>query len=487
MAKKNHSATSKATRQHSTMEEHHRQGKTFTPPLAVIPNMKFASWRNDRLPETLWCILLVVQLPRNQALGTIRDLAELITRVRESKPALYDITHTGLAQLDDDTRMQALRVIVARDDQRDALRPLLLLEGIPARGSWEEVIGTPDENWEPLMLAVAKTLDHQSQESTDCRWARVVCMMAARKLHLSSKELAKEILYYPEYGDMRKVRPLIRATEVNLDALIEPTRDWAPKFWAQCFANTNCFALPSALPPLIPVIGTTLAQVTEVYELLTEHFYKTVTTTAIDAQHDTVFGLALYCLSILLELLRVGASQSVTGRIALRTIVECFITLAYLATKNDPELWKSYRVFGAGQAKLQYLKLEELDNKPTYVETETLQSLANEDMWEEFLGIELGHWENANLRSIAIEANQKEVYDQFYAWSSSFAHGHWGSIRDTVFDTCGNPVHRLHRIPRESARALPDVIPDACALTDKVLEIVSKCYPEFFPRTTIQA
>ena len=113
--------------------------------------------------------------------------------------------------------------------------------------------------------------------------------------------------------------------------------------------------------------------------------------------------------------------------------------------------------------------------------------LANEDMWEEYLPIELGHWVNSNLRDLSIASGKKDVYDEFYAWTSTYAHGHWGAIRDSVFDTCGNPLHRFHRIPREEPKDLPDVIPDACRLVDQLLELLDQCYPGFQERVTIQA
>ena len=170
----------------------------------------------------------------------------------------------------------------------------------------------------------------------------------------------------------------------------------------------------------------------------------------------------------------------------MRTLVESFISLAHLARKDDTGLWRSWRVFGAGQAKLQYLKIEALEEEPSYVNLETLKALANEDLWEEFLQIELGHWSKADLRNLSIEAGVKEYYDEFYAWTSSFAHGHWGAVRNSVFDNCGNPLHRLHRIPRASARALSDVVPDASRVTDKVLEIVETHYPPFPHRVAVR-
>ena len=84
------------------------------------------------------------------------------------------------------------------------------------------------------------------------------------------------------------------------------------------------------------------------------------------------------------------------------------------------------------------------------------------------------------------DAGVKDIYDRFYSWTSTFSHSHWGALRDSVFDTCGNPLHRLHRIPRESARILPDVLLDACLCVDKILEIISQCYPDFSHRITIK-
>ena len=231
--------------------------------------------------------------------------------------------------------------------------------------------------------------------------------------------------------------------------------------------------------------GTTEEHLQEVWDFLVEHTCNTQTTSGIDAQHDTIFGMGLYCLGLLRELLRVGTCHSISARTTLRTIAECYITLAYLAKKNDAELWQSYRVYGAGQAKLAFLKLDESVNEPSYVDVQTLEQLANEDMWQEFLNIDLGHWDDTNLRKMSMEADVKDVYDQFYDWTSTFAHGHWGAIRDTVFETCINPLHRLHRIPRQSVRTLPDVIPDACLLVDKILEVVAQLYPDFPERVTV--
>jgi len=471
---------------HSTIKQHRRHKKTLTPPLASIPKPHPSSWLNDWLPEMLWTALLIGGLPRQNALETFRIVADFVSQFPD-EDFIYDITHTGLSKIDQEILKKLLQIIAATDAHRKALSPLLLLRELPARQSWLEALDafTSDADWQALMRAVALTLDHQSQEATDCRWVRVMCLISTGKA-VVPPELVKEIACYPNYGDMRKVRPSIRAMEIAFRNLEEEERGWADKFWAQCLSETSCFPLEFGPSTTAPEVGTTIDQVQQVYKLLVKHNIKTRKTSGIDPRHDTVFGIGLYCLSILKELLHIGASQSIMARMALRTIVESLISLAYLAHKDDPKLWRSYRAYGAGQAKLVYLKLEEMDEELSFVDIETLERLANEDIWEEFLPIELGHWGKLDTRKLSEAAGFKDVYDRFYGWTSTFAHGHWGAIREAVYDTCGNPLHRLHRIPRESARSLPDVLPDACSCVDKVLELVSSCYPEFPHRVMLK-
>lgn len=486
MSKKNKKSKSP---NYTPINQHRRQGTVLTPPLGGLQQLKMASWRDDRLPEMLWAILIVGQLNQSEALAIFRPVAKFFQQFDGEKDAPCDVRLSGLAQMPPETLEAFLENLTGIKGCREILRPLLLFRDLPARDVWEKAINLEpmEGDWNVLQRAVTITLFHQSQEATDCRWVRLMCVLCAKKLILQSREQIEELIYYPDV-EMQKVRPTIRALEGALDALVKADKskeEWANKFWAQCFEDTICFPLNLSADTTVS-LGTTSNRVKEVYSLLVVHTYNTQTTTTIDARHDTVFGVGLYCLSILGELLHIGMSQSITSRFALRTIVDCLISLSYLAKKDDSQLWESYRVFGAGQAKLSYLKIAEMDEIPSYVNADLLKELANEDMWDEFLAIELGHWEKSNTRKMSEDADVKNIYDRFYSWTSTFSHGHWGALRDSVFNTCGNSLHRLHRIPRESARILPDVLSDACFCIDKILETISQCYPDFPHRVTIR-
>lgn len=448
-----------------------------------IPNVHFSSWINDRLPEMIWAALLLTNdnISRDQALDVFRQVGRFISK-NSKNGILPEITITGLSNFPGDKLLELLVSITAKENLRKALLPLLIFDSLPAKAIWVRALSLKENEigWEPLAHAVAKTIDHQSQDATDCRWLRVYCMMLGGKLKLPSEELIKEIYYYPNYGDMRKVRPSIRASEGSFSMLEEKNDAWPADFWKECYEKTPC--MPLNIKPDYQFKSDSeniLKSLADIYINLANHSLNTSAQTDINPRHDTIFGTALFSLLLLRELLKADNRISIAGRLILRTVVECYITLFYLIKKDDEELWKSYRVFGSGQAKLSWLKYIDMEIEPEFVDLDMLKNLANEDMWLEYVQINLGHWEKSNLRKMSEDCGVKEVYDKYYSWSSTYTHGHWGAIRETVFDTCGNPLHRLHRIPSLKAPNHPDVVPDALQLINEIIDKVSNCYPDF--------
>jgi hypothetical protein len=473
----------------TTIQQHKQSGKKLLPPLAQM-GISNSSWQHERLPHMLWATVLIANLPRADALQIFRKVAEACIPLPET--VYPDVSHYGLAQMPSEHSKRLMAVAGANSEIRDLLSSMLVYEDLPGKAEWTEVLKGAKSNQPDMVLmrAVGATLWHQTQEATDCRWCRMLPLVLTRRMQMPEVSF-REIVGFPNEGDMRRVRPMVRAEEMSIAGFeahigqAEKRAVWAVSFWQQNLRDYPCFALLRD-EQIESKPTTTLARVDEVYAKLIGHNLKTCSYTGVDAKHDTTFGMALYGLSIVRELLCVGNTNAVVGRLGLRTLLECFVTLAYLIYKNKPDLWKSHRVFGAGQAKLSCLKLEELKSDKCFADVDVLKEIANEDIWEEFLPINQGHWEEGNLRREAVEAGMKPDYDKYYAWASTFAHAHWGAVRESVFHTCVNPLHRLHRVPRPHRKALPDVIPDACELADKILELLSRTYPDFPHRITLR-
>lgn len=169
----------------------------------------------------------------------------------------------------------------------------------------------------------------------------------------------------------------------------------------------------------------------------------------------------------------------------LRSLAECHITLAYLINKDKPDLWLSFRRYGTGKAHLAFAKFRSSKEKPQYIGKESLFDLANGEKKMMFNDIDLGNWANSNLRDQSMKAGVRDIYDQYYEWPSSYAHGQWGAIQESIFQYCGNSLHRHHLIPRKQTRTLEDVTADACFLVDKTLTLIDKLFPHFSERVTL--
>ena len=242
----------KQQQNYSTIPQHKRQGKKLIPPLRQVVEKKEpgSSWRNERLPEMLWAILLVTHLPREYVLNIFRQIVKYIQDLPKND-RFHDVTHTGLSKLPPERLNDVLSIIIGGQEQRDVLAPLLLFDELPGREIWEKALGVNSicEDWELLMFSVSKTLWHQTQESTDCRWLKVFCMLVAEKFVIGlekpedSERKVKEIYFYPDYGDKGSVEASIRAKEIYLSCIDTNSSDWSSKFWDECLAKTSCLSV----------------------------------------------------------------------------------------------------------------------------------------------------------------------------------------------------------------------------------------------------
>ena len=299
------------------------------------------------------------------------------------------------------------------------------------------------------------------------------------------RDMVEQIVQYPNIGDMRAVRPMIRAGEMSVRAMEASANDvppeWPRTFWDECFRRTQCDpALWAEDPPAGPNKKALALEWRNIRIATIEHWDSTTTTTSTDPKRDTVFGIALYALSCLLEMNAGVSAAGITGRLLLRTLAECRITLAYLVNCADDETWKKFRAYGTGQAKLAFMKLDEMPaDEPGFVNMDFLHGLVNEDYFQEFLPVDLGHWCGKDLRRMADESGTKDDYDKYYAWTSAFVHGHWGALRNTSFTQCLNPLHRFHRIPILTHRFMENCVGDGVNLVNAILRDLGKAFPGF--------
>jgi hypothetical protein len=471
---------SKQTR-YSPLESHRREGKSFIPPFMQYPKTVLMSWRDLRIPEILWAVLLSGTLERERYLGIFRGVVERAAEVKQ--PQVRSLSHSFLAADQPEAFYHVFSPVFRDELASQALSCLLLLRGLPDRFHWERHVSSPDpeSNWHVLAQAIALTTDHQSQEATDCRWLRVLYEVRRGRMHVDPV-FAQELAEYPNLGDMRAVRPMIRSSEGAVDQLYRDRsqRPWPEEFWAECWSHTSCTPAHRRDEPRVETADAA-KELSAVYGDVVLHFRRTIRTTSVDPKHDSVFGMVLYGIGLAYSICVGTAHHRIEGRMAIRTMAECYITLGFLLKRDQSGLWEKYRSYGSGQTKLAYLKSFDWDDPslPAYVNVAELEAMANEDVWLEFVTIDVGNWAGMDLRRMSEEANVKAIYDKYYAWPSGYVHGHWGAVRDTNFGICLNPLHRFHRVPMAPRVTMGSVAPAAIKLTNLLIDALNGAYPEF--------
>lgn len=464
------------------ISKHKREGKTLLPPFRQL-QMNSSSWKDDRMPEMLWAVLLIGNIKREEALDIFRKVADLVSK----HPELSDVTHSGIATWSKENRSILINLLKeSHPEAQKILRSLVILPALPGYSEWKEILGEPHDESEVadfLARGIGATLWHQSQEATDCRWIKFLCEIHGGEIKFSSAiggidNTLKGVFEYPNYGDLRHIRPFIRASEIGMQMRNEGKQnDWPEKFWKTCLQSTLCAPLPRK-EQRKDSVRVSHNQIHRTRHLLLLHYLKTNESTAIDPRHDAIFGFGFYALRLLDELVATNLSRGMIGRLALRSCIEAYITLSYLIKKNDEDTWSGFRNYGIGKMKLSYLKNRDLKDKPSFIDEAFLKDITNEDRWEEFSDIDLGHWTDLDLRKMSKDAGCKDIYDAYYDWTSSFSHGNWGAMREANFAMCTNPLHRLHLIPSVSVYPLLGVLEDVVKITNLILELINSHYPD---------
>jgi hypothetical protein len=473
------------------LKDHKLIDKKLIPPLATI-GMTPSSWIDNRLPDMLWAVLLTNKFSREEVLkrfATIVDVACEVTDTKSFniKDNPLTVTISGIASLNENKKQKMMEVIAKDDDAKKSLVPMLFFDNLPDKKKWESVLKLSpiDDDWENLAQAVAGCFYHQSQKATDCRWIKALFLVKTGivKFTKNVEQTPKLILEYQNHNEeqLRTSRAGVRAFEIGLDF---NKNDWPRLFWDECYKKTQCIfhkiskeEMKSHYPPH-DELAQDNKKLQEINQNLSDHFWRTAKGSDKDPKHEVVFGLALYATDLAASSILLGMGRSSQGRMVLRGLVECLISLKYLITKDSLELWMAFQSHGTGQAKLVVQRLEEEKRSPKYLNQENLGQIANDDVWVEFLPINIGSWDDSDLRKRAIEVELKDKYDDYYTWPSSYSHGQWGAIRESVYTLCGNPLHRFHRIPLLFSMNLEETHEDVYLLLNDILKLLYEVFPK---------
>jgi hypothetical protein len=206
----------------SKLSEHRQKRKVLTPPLLQMPSpIHFHSWVDERLPEALWAILLVGQLPRERYMPILSAVAKAAMDFRGEPNVFPD--HSALAGVRPEQFAVIFAKLLADEEARAAVSPLLLPEDLPDRAHWASHLSMPDTEggWAAMAYAVSISMDLHARTSIDVRWLRIMFLGLQHRLHFSEgqHEVVDMLCAYPEGADVPDwADSMIRAMEPMIGA-----------------------------------------------------------------------------------------------------------------------------------------------------------------------------------------------------------------------------------------------------------------------------
>ncbi|MUL36586.1 DUF5677 domain-containing protein [Gloeocapsopsis dulcis] len=461
---------------------HRRQGRVISPINDSLGDqLRLSSWAKERMPEYLWLGLILMEYRREegfQKAGAI--LNNISTQIQNlSKPKLSQIL-----ELPYDEQASVFQIILEQVEPF-VLSPLTVLYRARDYPQFNEAFNVPEINFEVRLKQLTNAIEiyspHQSNEATDLRFLTLELHIFAGRIHISKDAPnaleALSIYPYTSHDDerMKMYRPTIRAMEGSFGE--NEDGEFTSEFWKKIGMITRCN--PTRImhdentfnyQPFIEQYRKVLEYVTNSYK----------TESLLDDRFDVIIGSITYALRLFSEIYDNNLGNGILGRYAIRTIIEILIILKYLLKReNDhPKIWEEYKLYGISKYKLVLLKAREneLEESAHFVPP-LVDMLVNEIKWEEFIDVDLKYFDKQGIREKSIEVGEKYLFDLFYDYDSSFAHGLWGAIRETSMLKCNNASHQYHIVPDIfGVQNLPDVKADCRSIMMRLLDLLKQNY-----------
>ena len=249
----------------TSLDRRQRKGKKLLSPFSKMGNVvTWTSWANDNLLNILWACVLAGSLERHHYLDLFRKIAiEARSALKDDKHA--SLCHNYMSTLDEHAFDRIFAPLFSDGDGRAVMQCLALIDGLPDIDHWRRSLPNiePSQDlWDDLARSVFRCMDHQSQEATDARWLKVAFLAISGGLILPGGpdtahdgDVVEELRLYPNHGDMRKVRPTIRAIESTIRSMETGAEKGkhVPEFnaemiWDELFRKTEC-VLVAPNPP----------------------------------------------------------------------------------------------------------------------------------------------------------------------------------------------------------------------------------------------
>lgn len=458
-----------------------KKGKVLSPMLSSLGNiLKPSSWAVERFPEYIWMALIHSRYGRDSGCKRIKSILDyVLLNYSDIQSPIFSVVFAP-----DKPYSKDLYQYIGDAIDTEVLAPITAIIDPQSYPLFFEHFYNPNFSLEKRIQILLETTKQyspsDSNDATDIRYFPMYFFIKKGRLLLNKENelLIDALKYYyatPHSSEiMRSYRPTIRSLEMMIKV---DSENFIPLFWRQMAAMSECNLISINFPVDEKKYSEFITDTREAITYLNTNYR---VESVVDKKYSVIVGMMIYAFKSLTETVEHNLSNCVLGRLSVRIIIECYIMIKYLCANESSvdNIWAKYQAYGIGKYKLVLLKAREKNMpKESHVSEGLLDCLVNENVIEEFTEIDLRYFDQKGIREKAIEVGEKDLYDIYYDYDSSYAHGLWGAVRESSMLHCSNPTHRYHSVPDSgNDQHLLSVLDDCITMFTKILRYVNEIY-----------
>lgn len=471
------------------LSNHIKQGDTFytpfTDPNGIGKVLSISSWAKSWLPEFLWIAIIIHEQGRKTGCKTIYKIIE---QLNESKIAVPQMSKIFALEKD---KQELFWRVVLKYIPKDTLAHLTVVITPDVNeifyNQFFDFTMNVDDNISKILDVVKVCNGFHDELTTDICFIVDWFYLLNETLHISnelniiSNALTEYYKHSHEDEIMRTYRPIIRSTFQGLCSM-DCNKEFADHFWKVLGEISECRPLK---------LSWDSNKSLDFYKMsaeLIEYFSASNEELKMDTKYSVIMGMTCYIYQLYQEIVEKNLQNDIGGRILFRTILETYINLKYLLLREGevPDIYERYKAYGIGKYKLVMAKLrEEKYSVPdcSQLDKKYMELMVNEDMDETFVNMSVGFFDKISVRSKFQKCGEDELYEIYYEYTTNYAHGIGGAIRESSMLICNNPAHAYHMIPDYYGNQnLRSILDDCQMIMKKTFDAISSYVgmPDFY-------
>lgn len=459
--------------------DHLRKGSSFLPPFACSfgdEGITQVDWRADILPELIWIGLLVEDIGFSRSKEITCVFAFIADQVSTyGKKGNYGLI-SGFRNFNDSEK-ERIRDMLGKagilEILQHSLDPLYVLyEDCPLAFLFPPTYEHIDdaESVRRLGPILDECLFRRSKLPTLVQGIYYEILLYYGKLIISGKVSRYDtmlLLNYPDTEESEHIAGHMRccATSIPMESEMESEdggkSKWPEYFWkinaqiGDCEPHKPDGVYPNDLPHSFNLYTMELfrdyhEKTDQIWKEIQEKYNYDVYWAIRD---DILLGLASKIYRTTIQIVSFIPNWTDDfGQVYLRTIVESYIYYAWLSEHGTKKDFEKFYEYGLGQRKLAsehtkaYMQENGISKEEAERVVDSVDYLRNHKL-PDFVTVNVGSPLGKDLRKLADEIDQKEVYALLFSPTSSMVHGMYDSLDQFFLRICLNPFHCRHRIP----------------------------------------